>query len=244
MTFFIIILFLSAFLPGLYIINKPGYNDKNLHYWLVFAGAYIFSITIVHLIPELFSSTGNPKYLALFILFGFFMQIFIDFLTSGVEHGHAHQHHTKTPVISLMVGLTIHAFMDGTILVHSNDGGGEDHLHGLGLLFGIVVHKIPAAIVLVTVLAFTIKSRRKLLVLLLVFSIATPIGLVATRMMQGGDFLQSESFNYIFAIVSGNFLHISTTIYFESSPQHHFNKKRFVYTLLGAVLAVLIEIGH
>lgn len=244
MTLYIIIVFLSAFIPGLYIIRKPGYDSKNLHYWLVFAGAYIFSITIVHLIPELFSNTQNPKYLALFILFGFFMQIFIDFLTTGVEHGHAHHHHQiKTPVFSLMIGLTIHAFMDGTILVHSDESL-SDHLHGIGLLLGIVVHKIPAAIVLVTVLAFTLKSKKKLMTLLLIFSIATPVGLVITQIMQGKEVFQSEVFNYIFAVVSGNFLHISTTIYFESSPQHRFDKKRVVYALVGAALAVLIDVWH
>lgn len=243
MALYIVILFLSAFIPGVYIINKPGYNSKSLHYWLVFAGAYIFSITIVHLIPELFQHSDNPKYLAFFILLGFFMQIFIDFLTSGVEHGHAHQHHTKTPVLSLMIGLTIHAVMDGTILIHSDEGG-DSHSHGLGLLLGIVVHKIPAAIVLVTVLSFTIANKKKLLTLLLIFSIATPAGLLFTQAMQEVDMLKSDVFNYVFAIVSGNFLHISTTIYFEASPQHHFNRKRVVYALLGAVLAVLVEVWH
>src|SRR5690606_13662163 len=190
-----------------YIIRKPGYNSKNLHNWLVFAGAYIFSITIVHLIPELFSHAEHPKSIALFILAGFFMQIFIDFLTSGVEHGHAHQHHMKTPVLSLMIGLTIRAFMDGTILVHSTEHTG-DHVHGMGLLLGIVVHKIPAAIVLVTVLSFTIFNRKKLLALLLIFSFATPVGLYVTQVLQQGDLLAHEVFLYLFAVVSGNFLHI------------------------------------
>jgi hypothetical protein len=30
----------------------------------------------------------------------------------------------------------------------------------------------------------------------------------------------------IVALVSGNFLHISTTIVFESSPEHHFNARK------------------
>lgn len=241
MTFFIIILFLSAFIPGYYIIRKPGYNNKNLHYWLIFAGAYIFSITIVHLIPELYSHTENPKRLAFFILLGFFMQIFVDFMTSGIEHGHAHRH-MHIPVITLMIGLTLHAFMDGTILVHGQISG--EGFHSYGLLMGIVTHKIPAAIVLITVLSFSITSKTKLFILLLIFSIATPLGLFIMGTLQNKELLNSEISNLVFAVVSGNFLHISTTIYFESSPQHHFSKKKVIYSLLGAILAVLIEVFH
>ncbi len=244
MTTYIIILFVAAFIPGFFIIKKPGYNNQSLHYWLVFAGSYIFSITIVHLIPELFRNAANPQILALFILVGFFMQVFIDFLTSGVEHGHAHQH-MHMSVLGLMIGMTLHALMDGAILVHSEEHGTENFsAHGMGLLAGIVAHKIPAAIVLVTVLSYNISKKKILFWLLVVFSIASPIGLLIGDMLYNESLIPAETLNYIFAIVSGNFLHISTTIYFESSPQHHFSWRKFIYALLGALLAVTIEMLH
>jgi zinc and cadmium transporter len=56
--------------------------------------------------------------------------------------------------------------------------------------------------------------------------------------------LGSEGFLILFAIVSGNFLHISTTIYFESSPDHSFHRKKILISLLGAALAILIEFLH
>ena len=240
----IFILFLVAFIPGFYIIQKPAFNNKNLHGWLVFAGSYIFSITIVHLIPELFTSGVSAQKVSIFILIGFFMQIFIDFLTSGVEHGHAHQH-LRMSIWGLMVGMSLHALMDGVILVHSEgESTADTHFHSLGLLAGIVVHKIPAAIVLVTVLAYSIKAKKTLITLLLIFSIASPIGLFFGDYVINEKFLSTASLTYIFAIVSGNFLHISTTIYFESSPHHHFNWKKVVYALAGAILAIGIELMH
>lgn len=45
---------------------------------------------------------------------------------------------------------------------------------------------------------------------------------------------------YLYALVSGNFLHISTTIVFESSPDHRFNAK-ISSSCGGALLAVAVE---
>jgi hypothetical protein len=54
-----------------------------------------------------------------------------------------------------------------------------------------------------------------------------------------GDF--SIYFDRIMAVVVGIFLHISTTILFESSENHRFNLIKFLIILLGAAIAF---IGH
>jgi zinc and cadmium transporter len=183
----------------------------------------------------------NPPRIGLFVLVGFFMQIFIDFATSGVEHGHVHvhHHHSRLSPIMLMIGLCIHALMDGSILVHP--GHHETGQHGTGLLIGIVLHKIPAAVALMSVLNSLFSNKKTLLLLLLIFSLASPVGLVLSDMLNTYEVLSHEGFLILFAIVSGNFLHISTTIYFEASPDHSFHKKKIVISLIGALLAILTE---
>lgn len=242
---FALLLFFSALIPGAAVIIAKKPFKYHSGYFLVFAGTYIFSITIVHLLPELFSETEHHVKMGLFVLLGFFMQIFIDFLTSGVEHGHTHINRkgsTNLSPLLLMIGLTIHSIMDGSILAHP---GSEDttlalHQSG-GLLFGIIIHKIPASAVLMTILQWTIKRKQLLLALLLIFSLASPFGLWAGNYLAQSDILGSESFLIIMALVSGNFLHISTTIFFESSPDHHFNRKKILFGIAGALLAVLTE---
>lgn len=242
----IVILFLAAFIPGIIVINNPPKKEVKIRYWLVFAGSYIFAITIVHLIPELFQSTQDNFTIALFILLGFFMQIALDYLTSGIEHGHGH-HHAHTSVLGLMLGLVIHALMDGSILVHPsstppiNDPGVN---HSMGILIGIVLHKIPAAIVLCTVLIAAIKSKKRMILFLLIFAISSPAGLLISDYLSESNIFDHESFTILFAIVSGNFLHISTTIYFESSPQHSFDHKKLIFALSGALIAVGVEVFH
>lgn len=243
---FAVILFLAAFIPGIIILRLQKPLKVDLKYLLVFAGAFIFSITIVHLLPELFTASTNPQLIGLFVLVGFFMQIFLDFITTGVEHGHLHKHdnyhHGSFSPVMLMVGLCIHAMMDGSILVHSGEQGSEEH--GTGLLIGIVLHKIPAAIALMSVLNASFKNKKILIILLLIFSLASPAGLVFSELLNQFNILSKEGFLILFAIVSGNFLHISTTIYFESSPDHTFHRKKIFISLLGALLAIAVEFLH
>jgi zinc transporter ZupT len=236
-----LILFLSAIIPGLIIINlrKPLHFD--LKYFLVFAGAFIFSITIVHVLPEILSASSNAQRIGLFVLVGFFMQIFLDFITTGVEHGHLHkqEHHGEFSPVMLMIGLCIHATMDGSILIHPGPHTAGEH--NTGLLIGIVLHKIPAAIALMSVLSRSFKNKKLLLALLLVFSLASPFGMTFSELLNNSQVMSKEGFLILFAIVSGNFLHISTTIYFESSPDHTFHKKKIFISLLGAIVAILVE---
>jgi zinc transporter ZupT len=240
-----IILFLAAFIPGIIILRLQKPLKFNLKYLLVFAGAFIFSITIVHLLPELLTASANPQLIGLFVLVGFFMQIFLDFITTGVEHGHIHHHghhHSGFSPIMLMVGLCIHALMDGSILVHP--GENADGGHSTGLLIGIVLHKIPAAIALMSILNLSFKNKKTLITLLLIFSLASPAGLIFSEVLNQYSILSREGFLILFAIVSGNFLHISTTIYFESSPDHTFHKKKIFISLIGALLAIMVEFLH
>nr|HPI81570.1 zinc permease [Cyclobacteriaceae bacterium] len=55
------------------------------------------------------------------------------------------------------------------------------------------------------------------------------------------DWLSGTGLVFLYALVSGGFLYISTTIVFESSPGHHFNAKRLLVALAGSLMAVAVE---
>lgn len=50
-----ILLFLTALLAGLLVFVTPVFKEKYFKFLLVFAGSYLFSITILHILPELFA---------------------------------------------------------------------------------------------------------------------------------------------------------------------------------------------
>lgn len=237
------ILFLSALLGGLlmYVFGSDRINIKNL---LIFAGAYLFSITVIHILPELFHAESNGFNVGLAVLGGFFFQHVLEYFTSGVEHGHMHQHsdghsHGKFSGLSLMVALCLHAFLEGSLISYPEV---FDESHKVGsLLFGVVLHKVPAALALLSVLSCQFENKKILLFLLLLFAISSPIGLLFGSYIEPLGWMTTDGIILLFGFVAGNFLHISTTIFIESSPDHSFGLKRTLVSLLGAGVAIFTE---
>lgn len=231
-----IILFASAFLGGSLIFLIKNDLNKKLKLLLSFSGAYLFSITVLHLLPDVYSS--NDPYVGLFILVGFGFQIFLEQYSEGIEHGHihVHKHHNAVFPFGIMISLSLHAFLEGMPLV--NISGSNHHEHTL--LYGIALHHIPAAFALTSVLYQSNIKKPQVILMLILFAAMTPMGSITS------NFLQSESigsisnyFNYMMGIVIGIFLHISTTILFESNVDHRFNFYKIIAIIIGASLAVL-----
>jgi zinc and cadmium transporter len=241
----IVILLVTTMLAGLAVLAVPRVNTKFYSLALVFAGAYLFSITIMHILPELFSKEGNKTMIAFWVLVGFFLQVILEFFTEGVEHGHLHQHqhahkHVSTGSLSLLLALFLHAFLEGTLLAHPTTI--HDHHESGTLLAGIIMHKMPAAFALMSVLTCHFNERWKSIALLSVFALASPLGLFLSDYLYSLSLISEQNFVILFAIVSGNFLHISTTIFFESSPDHHFHSRKLIVSFLGAGVAVAAEL--
>lgn len=234
------VLFLSAFLSGLLALVMPQWKEKNFKLVLVFAGSYLFSITVLHILPELFADQDSAYFMGLYVLIGFLLQQVLEFLSSGIEHGHIHhQAQGRNTVWMVMIGLSLHAFLEGTLLSQQPSLSG--HHHGTEtLLFGIIMHKAPAAFALVAVLMGSLK-RNQVIWLLTVFALASPLGMVSSSLLFSTQLLQGGAMDVLFGLVAGGFLHISTTIFFESSPHHKFQLNRLLISLLAAFLAIASE---
>jgi zinc transporter ZupT len=251
MIFKLLVLFFTPLLSGLLIFLVPKGKNTNFKLLLVFAGAYLFAITVIHILPELYIHHSDFRFIGLFVLIGFFLQQLLEYFTSGVEHGHlphdhdhnhdhnhGHHHH-QTSALVLLLALCIHAFLEGGMLAQPDK---LDPVYDVNaILLGIVLHRAPAAFALMTVLAFQLGSRNKAVPYLVGFSFAAPIGLLLSSLLAENNILGDTSLIYLYALVSGNFLHISTTIVFESSPGHRFNALKMIVAVVGALVAVVVE---
>jgi zinc and cadmium transporter len=239
-----IILILTAIGAGLFAISFPTDNGKIFRYSLIFSGAYLFSITVIHILPDLFRFDGFDPWLGVFVLAGFFLQRILEIFTSGVEHGHLHNKsshsHSHPSAIMLVLALCLHAFLEGALLAGESDVHPE--MGSTQILFGIAIHKMPAAFALMSVLLCQFEAKRIPIIVLLIFSMATPVGLILSSQMQSQGLVSSGLLQILFAVVAGNFLYISTTIFYESSPSHGFQAGKLVISLLGAGLAVILEL--
>ena len=232
----LILLFGSALLGGLGIFLFKKDNSNRLKLVLSFSGAYLFAITVLHLMPDVYSSE-NPQ-IGLFILGGFLLQIFMEQFSEGIEHGHIHKHSHKQFVfpVGIMISLCLHAFLEGMSLAK---GQHEE------LVYGIALHHIPAAFALGSVLMENKLSKRIVIVLLVLFALMSPLGYWLSFEIGKGAIGNIEVyFDRIMGVVIGIFLHISTTILFESSVDHKFNLKKMVAVLLGVGIALFAFYFH
>ena len=250
----LLILFFTPLLSGLLIYLVPKGRPTAFKLLLVFAGAYLFSITVIHILPEVYQQSQHLELVGLFVLAGFFLQQLLEYFTSGIEHGHLHSHHShghdhphqhkdetgKTvSALILLTALCVHAFLEGGMLAQPADTSAVYDVNAV--LLGIVLHRAPAAFALMTVLVAQLHSKAKALPYLIGFSLAAPAGLVISTILADEQILSASGLFYLYALVSGNFLHISTTIVFESSPDHRFNSKKMAVAVLGALAAVAVE---
>jgi zinc transporter ZupT len=248
MSIKLLVLFFTPLLSGLLIFLVPGGKTTNYRMLLVFAGSYLFAITVIHILPELYRQSLGLELIGLFVLIGFFLQQGLEYFTSGVEHGHIHSgdaghgrghHHHSASAILLLSALCIHAFLEGGMLAEPVSDKPVYEVYPI--LLGIALHRAPAAFALMTVLAVQLRSRRRAIPHLLGFSLAAPIGLLISSYLAHEEVLSSTGLIYLYALVCGNFLHISTTIVFESSPGHKFDARKMATALFGALIAVGVE---
>lgn len=219
-----VILFLAVLVGYIVASLFSSKNVKHISLFLAFSGAFLLSITLFELLPEVFENLeGNP---GIFIMGGILIQIGLEFFSKGAEHGHVHLSTDKQafPLV-LLISLSLHALIEGFPISHANN-----------LLWGIVIHKIPVAIVLSFFFIKANYSKTTTILFLLIFAAMTPLG---TLLMDISPVLFKYKFE-ISAIAIGVFLHVATTILFESSKDHKFNLSKVLVILFAVVIAYFL----
>lgn len=236
-TWHYLLLFLAPTAGGMLHFMLGEANTRSaLKLFLGFSGAFLLTITVMNLIPEVYR-LGTPKLTGIFMLAGFFFQILIEQFSEGVEHGHVHAHehaaNGKIPLL-LFISLSLHAFLEGIPLSHQFADAG---MHS-SLLWGIALHEIPAAFALVSVLSLAGLKKINVLSLLVLYALMSPIGAGVASVLGDIAFWADGAMNYLMALVIGTFLHISTTILFENSENHWYTKVRLAAICLGIALGL------
>jgi zinc transporter ZupT len=197
---------------------------QNLKLLLAFSGSFLLSLTVIHLLPEVYESHNHT--IGIFIMIGILFQIILEFFSKGAEHGHVHGHDklTKMPWL-LFLSLCLHALLEGFPVSHHNE-----------LALGIAIHHLPIAIILTTFFLNAELNKTSLFFFMLSFAVMTPLGTLVSDSFP----LLNEYYTEITAVVIGILFHISSTIIFESSEGHKFNIAKISMIIIGIVLAYFL----
>jgi len=208
---------------GIALLLKPK-SKISLKLLLAFSGSFLLSLTVMHLLPDVYESDNHN--IGIFIMAGILFQIILEFFSKGAEHGHVHGHETMSHIPWLLfISLCIHAFLEGFPVSHH---------HNLAL--GIAIHHLPIAIILTLFFVNAKLDKKAIFAFMLTFAIMTPLGTIISDYLP----ILNDYYTQITAVVIGILFHISSTIIFESSEGHKFNIAKVSMIVIGIVLAYFI----
>ena len=197
-----------------------------------FTGAFLLSLTFLHLLPELYEGPKPlaPWIIGALILAGFYTQIFLDAISKGVEHGHSHALEGRFP-FAILTGLCLHALIEAMAL--GNNAQSHDPKSRQLLLWSIVLHNFPVTIALLGMLLHSGLRWAVALRWLGLFAFMAPLGMF----ISGHTELASHS-REMMAVVIGIFMHIATTILFETEEGHRLHVHKLVAIVIGTSLGI------
>ena len=251
------LIFLIATLAGGGLFVSLGQRGlTNLPLILAFGGSFIIGMCFLHLVPEAFASNSNA---GIFVLVGFVIQLVLEFLSKGIEHGHHHPHehtpHCQTKSVwqripwLAFLSLALHAALESMpVLDHHHAHGHEGHVRGplsldvidWNLVIGLVLHKVPVAMVLMAMMVGEHVPRTISWLLLVVFGFSPSVGMIVYDWVFH-NLAENTALQFsgaMQACVVGILLHIGTVVLFEAGEGHQFQTNKMLAIGVGLGLSI------
>lgn len=227
----IILLLILSVLIGVFLGKYFGSKQQFAKNLLILSAGFLITICLNEVFPEVYETGGHN--IGIFVILGVLIQMLLENLTKGFEHGHVHHDsddHSIIP-IALIAGLFVHAFIEGIPLSHEKETFSP-------YLLGILFHNIPISFVLGSFLAHSKNFSTKFWIIVSVFALASPLGMLL------GKYFDEELKVYFLAVVGGIFLHISSVIIFESNKNHKMDWQKIILVIVGISLALGGHLFH
>jgi len=243
-----LLIFVAGLLAVIYPIRKHLLSDHSepLELGEAFASGIFLGVAFLHMLPASIASFHRlwPQLhyplAELICILGFIALLFLERL-SLVSCNRNHNHTTNLPyVLALM--LLIHELIEGTAL-----GINTTFTQAFMLFVAILAHKGSASFALcVTLMRYHI-ALKKILILVLFFSLVTPLGiflgtsLISLDALPRGQLLEA-AFN---AFATGSFFYMATlhhVQFHKRAAQESHGMLEFFFLILGLGLMGLIAV--
>jgi zinc transporter ZupT len=206
------------------------WKSDHLHLFVAFGAGVFLGAVFFHLLPNVKGS----KDAFVFVLAGFLFVLLFEQLTAkhhDDDCGHDCPHRHDVVGMAAFVGLVVHSLTAGFALGLS---ALSNEVLSAVLFFAIIAHKAVGAFSLATVLRLSSFSTWKSAMLLIVFSLMTPLGAVVAYLLMSD--MRLVSIQIPTALAAGTFLYVATM---DLLPEAFHIKGRRT----GAVLSMFLGLG-
>lgn len=228
-----LILFLTVVAALVAASVLPFRSPQTIRISLTFSGAYLLAVAVFELLPEVYGGEQD-EHIGLWVLAGYILQLFLELFSGGVEHGHDHVHLERKRHMpwGLLLALFAHALLESMPI--GALGAGETANR---LTIAIALHSFPITLVLYGILRGLELPKGKVWAAGLLFALMPVTGIIMADSLA----VLSQSESQLTALTLGVFLHVSTTILFESARGHSFNMVKFGSAILAFLTAYFLH---
>lgn len=215
--------------------------DKFILVLVAFSAGALLGAAFFHLLPEAISEAGNDNILTVFfyLILGFCVFFILEQFISW-HHHHTREHPEITSFSYLiLVGDTIHKFIDGLVIAASFLSGSSI---GVTTSLAVAFHEIPQEIGDFGVLVYGGFKRNKALLFNFISSLFIILGGVFGFFLSGKI---GERILYLLPFASGAFLYIACSDLIPEIKEKISSKKSFLHFfvfLLGLSLMLITKI--
>lgn len=201
------------------------------------AGAFLAAV-FVDILPEALEQSSEPKQILLATLSGFIiffiLERFIMRFIKGYHKSDIHSEHTESLPFLLILGDSIHNFLDGVVIAISYVA---NPVLGLTTTIAVAAHEIPQEIGDFSILLKLKWSKGRILAVNIFQSLLTIPGVLLGYYM--GQFIE-PSLPLFLGITAGIFLYISASdlipeLHHQSSHKHFFRIILPMITSIGLI---------
>ncbi|MEX2027899.1 MAG: ZIP family metal transporter [Candidatus Curtissbacteria bacterium] len=218
---------------GLLLLAREKLANKISHLLASFAAGALLGTAFFDLLPEALHESGEEANILLWTLLGLLAFFLLERFVYWFHHHHEHPSATKPTVPLIMVGDTIHNFIDGVVIAATFM---VSIPLGIVTTFAVAAHEIPQEIGDFGVLLHGGLARKKVLIFNLVSSLAAILGAVGTYFL--GDAIEGLLPTFL-AVTAGFFIYIASS---DLIPEiHSENRRGFAfYESLLLILGVAV----
>lgn len=234
-----------SLIGGLFLLARAEWAKTVMTPLLTIAAGAFLSASFLDILPEAIEGAPEPHYVLAAALGGFLFYFVLERLLMYIHSAkgdHSHSDHTESLPFLLVLGDSIHNFLDGIVIALAYV---TNPVLGLTTTLGVAAHEIPQEIGDFSVLLNQGWSKKKIILVNISQSLLTIPG-VLIGYYAGHAF--ENYLPYLLAVTAGIFIYIAAS---DLIPEiHHKTGHKYFYRVVipliasVSVMAYLIELAH